>query len=74
MTATLPEFRRRGLSVAVKLASARWAAANGYERIVTENDAENEGMLAVNRRLGYRHLYDQVAWLLEGERLAHQGG
>ena len=37
MTATLPEFRRRGLALAAKVASARWAAANGFERILTEN-------------------------------------
>ena len=68
MTATLPHFRRRGLALAVKLAAARWAAANGYERIVTENNADNEGMLAVNGRVGYRPLYDQVGWLTEWER------
>ena len=68
MTATLPEFRRRGLALAVKLAAARWAAANGYERIVTENNADNEGMLAVNGRVGYRPLYDQVGWLRQWER------
>jgi GNAT superfamily N-acetyltransferase len=68
MTATLPEFRRRGLALAVKLAAARWAAANGYERIVTENNADNEGMLAVNGRIGYRPLYDQVGWLTQWER------
>jgi GNAT superfamily N-acetyltransferase len=68
MTATLPEFRRRGLALAVKLASARWAAANGYERIVTENDEANVGMLAVNNRLGYRPLYDQVSYVLQWER------
>jgi GNAT superfamily N-acetyltransferase len=73
MTATRPSHRRRGLALAVKLASARWAAANGYERIVTENDADNAGMLAVNRRLGYRHLYDQVRWLLEWERPPVEG-
>lgn len=62
MTATLPEFRRRGLALAVKTAAARWAAANGVDRIVTENDAENTGMLAVNERLGYRFLYEQTLW------------
>jgi GNAT superfamily N-acetyltransferase len=68
MTATLPEFRRRGLALAVKLAAARWAQAHGFERILTENDAENTGMLAVNQRLGYRPLYEQTKWVLEWER------
>lgn len=68
MTATLPEFRRRGLALAVKAAAGRWAAANRYERIVTENDADNVGMLAVNHRLGYRPLYDQVSYVLQWER------
>jgi GNAT superfamily N-acetyltransferase len=68
MTATLPSHRRRGLALAVKAAAARWAADNGYERIVTENDETNAGMLAVNERLGYRPLYDQVSFVLEWER------
>ena len=38
MTATLPELKRRGLALAVKLAAARWAQENGFERILTEND------------------------------------
>ena len=58
MTATLPR-PTRGLALAAKVASARWAAANGFERILTENDQANAGMLAINRRLGYRPLYDQ---------------
>jgi len=65
MTATLPDFRRRGLAFAVKLEAARWAATNGVGRIVTENDAANAGMLAVNEQLGYLPLYDQVGWVLE---------
>jgi GNAT superfamily N-acetyltransferase len=65
MTATLPEFRRRGLALAVKLAAADWAQANGFERILTENDADNVGMLAINERLGYRRLYEQSKWALE---------
>jgi GNAT superfamily N-acetyltransferase len=68
MTATLPEARRLGLALAAKVASARWAAENGYERILTENVESNEGMLALNRRLGYEALYDQTKWFLEWER------
>jgi GNAT superfamily N-acetyltransferase len=74
MTATLPEFKRRGLALAVKLASARWAQDAGYERILTENDETNVGMLAINERLGYRFLYDQVKWALEWERAPAEGG
>jgi GNAT superfamily N-acetyltransferase len=65
MTATLPELRRRGLALAVKLAAARWARANGHERILTENDETNAAMLAINRRLGYRPLYEQTKWVLQ---------
>jgi GNAT superfamily N-acetyltransferase len=74
MTATLPELRRRGLALAAKVAAARWAAASGFERILTENDAENDAMLAINRQLGYRPLYDQVKWALEWERPPDEGG
>ena len=66
MTATLPELKRRGLALAVKLAAARWAQENGFERILTQNDEANAGMLAINRRLGYRLLYEQVKWVKEG--------
>lgn len=74
MTATLPSHRRRGLALAVKLASARWARENGYERLLTENDESNTGMLAINERLGYRPLYDQVSFVLEWERPPGQRG
>jgi GNAT superfamily N-acetyltransferase len=67
MTATLPDYRRRGLALMVKLASARWAAEAGIERLLTENDEENVGMLAINERLGYRPLYDQRGWAVELE-------
>jgi GNAT superfamily N-acetyltransferase len=68
MTATLPTHRRRGLALAVKLASARWARENVYERLLTENDESNTGMLAINERLGYRPLYDQVSFVRQWER------
>jgi GNAT superfamily N-acetyltransferase len=68
MTATLPQYRRRGLAFLVKLAAARWSASTGIERLLTENDVENAGMLAINNRLGYQPLYDQTFWVLERER------
>lgn len=65
LTATLPGYRRRGLALLVKLATIRWAGANGIVRILTENDRENRAMLALNDSLGYRPLYDQGIWALE---------
>jgi GNAT superfamily N-acetyltransferase len=52
-TGTLAAYRGRGFAPAVKLATIRWAAANGVTSIVTTNDETNAAMLAVNRRLGY---------------------
>jgi GNAT superfamily N-acetyltransferase len=54
MTATLPEFRRRGLARLAKLASLQWAAEQGITSILTSNDRENPAMLALNDSLGYR--------------------
>jgi mycothiol synthase len=65
LTATLPGYRRRGLALLLKLATSRWAAANGIERILTQNDRENISMLALNDRLGYRPIHDQSIWVLE---------
>jgi GNAT superfamily N-acetyltransferase len=53
-TGTMPQARGRGLATAVKLASLRWAAANGITSVWTTNDETNAPMLAVNGRLGYR--------------------
>jgi GNAT superfamily N-acetyltransferase len=65
LTATLPDYRRRGLALLVKLATTRWAAENGLERLLTENDRKNTAMLELNDSLGYRPLYDQGIWVLE---------
>jgi GNAT superfamily N-acetyltransferase len=56
MTATAPEFRRRGLARLAKLASLRWAAELGITSVLTSNDRENPAMLALNDSLGYRPL------------------
>ena len=54
MTGTLRGYRGCGLARLVKLASIRWAAEHGVERILTGNDETNAAVLAVNRRLGYQ--------------------
>jgi GNAT superfamily N-acetyltransferase len=59
-TATLPDLRGRRLARLVKLATIRWACDAGIREIVTANDDHNVPMLALNKRLGYRRLYEQV--------------
>ena len=53
-TGTARDHRGRGLASLAKLAQLRWAADNGVERVITDNDALNAPMLAINRRLGVR--------------------
>jgi GNAT superfamily N-acetyltransferase len=46
-------LRRRGVATLLKRAEISWAAANGIREIVTWTQRGNEGMRAVNERLGY---------------------
>ena len=64
-TGTLRAFRGRGLARAAKLASIRWAAANGITTLVTQNDERNGPMLALNRQLGYERAARRVEWIKE---------
>ncbi len=73
-TATDREYRGRGLALAVKLASTRWAAEHGITLLVTTNDETNAPMLAINRRLGYRPAGRRVEFLVQRERLLREGG
>jgi GNAT superfamily N-acetyltransferase len=64
-TGTLAAHRGRGLALAVKLASARWAAENGISQLATTNDETNTAMLAINRRLGYQFAGRRVEYVLD---------
>jgi GNAT superfamily N-acetyltransferase len=64
-TATRRAYRGRGLARAVKLASLRWAGANGITVMATTNDETNAPMLALNRQLGYRPDGRNVEYQLE---------
>jgi GNAT superfamily N-acetyltransferase len=54
-TTTVPRARRRGLATAVKLESLRLLRASrpDVERVATQNAAQNDAILALNRRLGF---------------------
>jgi mycothiol synthase len=60
MTAVARAHRGRGIASALKRASIAWARQAGLERLQTENNIENAAMRAVNVRLGYRSLPDDI--------------
>ncbi|WP_349827323.1 GNAT family N-acetyltransferase [Brevibacterium litoralis] len=63
-TVTRPEYRGRGLAGALKLLNAAHlrSAAPGVGRVYTWNAAENDAMLAINNRVGFRPVFMESAW------------
>ena len=59
-TAVARAARGRGVAGAIKRAQIAWARANGVETLQTANEIRLESMLALNRRLGYRTLYEEI--------------
>lgn len=49
-------YRGKGIARALKLKTIEYARANGIAQIITGNDIDNQRMLAINRRMGYRPL------------------
>jgi GNAT superfamily N-acetyltransferase len=60
MTAVRRDWRGRGLATALKRATIAWAIEHDLTALVTGNDEANAGMRAVNARLGYTPLPDEV--------------
>lgn len=60
MTAVARVWRGRGVATALKQATIAWAIGHGLEAIETANDTDNVPMRAVNKRLGYLPLPDEV--------------
>ena len=60
MTAVRRAARGRGIARALKLTTVGWAIRNGLHSLETSNDVDNAPMRAVNQRLGYRSLPDEV--------------
>ncbi|HYS29293.1 MAG TPA: GNAT family N-acetyltransferase, partial [Candidatus Limnocylindria bacterium] len=54
LTGTARTHRRRGIARVLKLAATEYAAAHGVARVHTGNAIVNEGMLSLNRSLGFR--------------------
>ena len=60
MTAVLRAYRGRGIARQLKNATIVWAIEHGLTALETGNDEANAPMRAVNARLGYRPLPDEV--------------
>lgn len=60
MTAVRRDWRGQGLATALKQASIAWAIHHGLTALETGNDEANAPMRAVNARLGYEPLPDEV--------------
>jgi mycothiol synthase len=55
LTVVAREWRRRGLALALKRLELEWAAADGIDEVLTWTQKRNDGMRAVNERLGYAY-------------------
>jgi len=60
-TGTDPDYRERGIAMALKLHTLEFARAHGIAQIRTQNDATNVGMLHINDQLGFER---EPAWLI----------
>jgi len=54
LTATAPDFRRKGVALELKRRGIRFAKERGYRAVRTWNDSLNHRIWAINERLGYR--------------------
>ena len=60
LTGVLREYRGKGIAVALKLRVLDFARKNGFDNIRTFNASTNEGMLAINMKLGFKR---DLAWI-----------
>jgi GNAT superfamily N-acetyltransferase len=60
MTSVRRDWRGRGLATTLKVATIAWAIEHGLATLETGNDEANAPMRAVNARLGYEPLPDEV--------------
>jgi len=63
LTGTARAHRRRGLARLAKLEVVRRCAEAGISRVMTENDSENLGMLAINDELGFAPYTVATEWV-----------
>ncbi len=65
-TGVLPDFKRRGMALALKVKNLIWAKQQGYVGIKTFNRSDNLPMWSINERLGFVR---KPAWVNFEKRL-----
>lgn len=70
LTGVLREYRGRGIAMALKLLTVRYARERGYREIRTWNDHRNQPMLRINEALGF---VKQPPWITFGKSLVSSG-
>ena len=66
LTGVHPDHRRKGIALALKLQTVKYARANGKTLIKTWNDTRNGPMLRINEAMGF---VKQPAWIEVEKRL-----
>jgi RimJ/RimL family protein N-acetyltransferase len=59
-TGVRAEYRRRGIATALKVRAVEYAARHGFKTIRAFNQPAHAPLLALNERLGFRHLFSHV--------------
>ena len=67
-TGTHPEYRGRGIALALKLYTIEYARAHGYTEMGTTNDSSNAAMLHINAALGFQR---RPAWIVFEKRYSY---
>lgn len=69
MTGILREYRKKGIATALKIHALTYAKQYGAKWVRTQNEENNNGMLGINRRLGFQ---PQPAWLFLVKKLREE--
>ena len=67
LTGVLPEYRGRGIAMALKLGTVAYAREHGKREIRTWNDTANRPMLRINEAMGF---VKQPVWIILQKELA----
>lgn len=72
ITGTLAPYRGKGIATALKYASIDRAAGQGIPAILTGNEENNEAILRINNKLGFKPIPDWLGYELINENYSGQ--